>query len=48
MPKPQCGSTVDMGPYNTPLHVGALFLILILSTCGMGLQGAPGYMRESY
>ena len=35
MPKPECGSSADAGSYNTPLHVGALFLILILSTCSM-------------
>ncbi|CAI4218550.1 unnamed protein product [Parascedosporium putredinis] len=31
-PKPECGSTMNMGSYNTPLHVGALFLILCLGT----------------
>ncbi|KEZ45974.1 hypothetical protein SAPIO_CDS1371 [Scedosporium apiospermum] len=36
-PKPHCGSTMDMGSYNTPLHVGALFLILVLSTTACGL-----------
>ncbi|SPO02371.1 related to low affininty zinc transporter [Cephalotrichum gorgonifer] len=38
-PKPQCGSTANAGSYNTALHVGALFLILILSTftCGLPL-----------
>ncbi|KAK2749795.1 hypothetical protein FQN55_003031 [Onygenales sp. PD_40] len=27
-----CGSTIKAGPYNTPLHVAALVLILLLST----------------
>jgi hypothetical protein len=31
---PACGSK-QRGVYNTPLHVMALFLILILSTFGM-------------
>ncbi|PKS08261.1 hypothetical protein jhhlp_005204 [Lomentospora prolificans] len=36
-PKPECGSTMNMVSYNTPLHVGALFLILVLSTTTCGL-----------
>jgi hypothetical protein len=32
--KPECGSGVK-GNYNTPVHVGALILILVLSTVGM-------------
>lgn len=31
--KPACGS-IKQGAYNTPLHVMALFLILVLSTLG--------------
>lgn len=31
---PSCGSK-SSGAYNTPLHVMALFLILVLSTLGM-------------
>lgn len=34
--KPSCGSTRS-GTYNTPIHVMALFLILVLSTLGMDL-----------
>ncbi|KMU91966.1 zinc transporter protein [Coccidioides immitis H538.4] len=30
--RPACGSTTRAGSYNTPIHVFALFLILILST----------------
>jgi hypothetical protein len=33
-PKPVCGSK-SLGSYNTPIHVGALILILVLSTLGM-------------
>lgn len=33
--QPSCGSTRS-GAYNTPVHVMALFLILVLSTLGMG------------
>ena len=32
--KPVCGSSGRRGSYNTPLHVAALFIILILSTFG--------------
>jgi zinc transporter 1/2/3 len=32
--KPSCGSGSARGTYNTPLHVFALFLILVLSTIG--------------
>jgi hypothetical protein len=32
-PKPVCGSKT-LGTYNTPIHVGALVLILTLSTIG--------------
>lgn len=32
--KPSCGSS-QRGAYNTPVHVMALFLILVLSTLGM-------------
>lgn len=32
-PKPACGSD-RQGHYNVPLHVFALFLILVLSTLG--------------
>jgi hypothetical protein len=32
---PACGSRHVRGSYNTPLHVGALILVLILSTLGM-------------
>lgn len=34
--KPECGSK-RQGAYNTPIHVMALFLILVLSTLGMRL-----------
>lgn len=30
--RPECGSTMKTGSYNTPVHVAALFLILVLST----------------
>jgi len=33
--KPECGSAGSGDTYNTPLHVTALVLILILSTLGM-------------
>jgi len=36
--KPACGSKTR-GNYNTPIHVGALVLILVLSTLGM--RSAP-------
>lgn len=32
--KPACGSGHVKGAYNTSLHVGALVLILVLSTAG--------------
>src|SRR4051794_3662816 len=32
--KPSCGTSTQRGSYNLPLHVFALFLILILSTLG--------------
>jgi zinc transporter 1/2/3 len=32
---PACGSGHVKGSYNTPLHVGALILVLTLSTLGM-------------
>jgi hypothetical protein len=32
--RPACGTKGNRGSYNTPLHVFALFLILILSTAG--------------
>ena len=36
VPKPECGSGGGTrGSYNTSLHVGALILILVLSTAGM-------------
>jgi hypothetical protein len=37
--RPECGSGAK-GVYNTPFHVGALFLILILSVLGK-LFSAP-------
>jgi hypothetical protein len=40
-PKPVCGSKT-LGNYNTPIHVGALILILALSTIGMGEPRAYG------
>ncbi len=33
--KPTCGTGGNRGTYNTSLHVGALVLILVLSTAGM-------------
>ena len=36
---PACGSRGSGGSYNTTLHVLALFLILILSTLGMFING---------
>ena len=33
--KPTCGSGGNRGSYNTSLHVGALILILVLSTAGV-------------
>ncbi len=33
--KPVCGSDGRTESYNTPLHVAALFIILVLSTFGM-------------
>ena len=36
--KPSCGSRSSRGSYNTPLHVFALFLILVLSTIGVRLS----------
>jgi hypothetical protein len=33
--KPSCGTSGERGTYNLPLHVFALFLILILSTLGL-------------
>ena len=38
--KPECGSNGARGSYNTPLHVAALILILVLSTAG-------GYLNVS-
>lgn len=35
--KPACGSGRTRGTYNTSLHVGALILILVLSTAGKSL-----------
>ncbi|KAH0555856.1 hypothetical protein GP486_006196 [Trichoglossum hirsutum] len=35
--QPACGSGHVKGSYNTPLHVGALILVLTLSTLGMSL-----------
>ncbi len=32
--QPACGSGQHKGSYNTPLHVGALIIILVLSTLG--------------
>lgn len=32
--RPSCGSVASGQTYNTPLHVFALFLILVLSTLG--------------
>lgn len=32
--KPECGSGGTRGSYNTPLHVAALIIILVLSTAG--------------
>lgn len=32
--KPACGSTGKQGTYNVPIHVFAVFLILIISTIG--------------
>ena len=34
VPKPACGSGENRDSYNTSLHVGALILILVLSTAG--------------
>lgn len=33
--RPACGSTIKSGSYNMPMHVAALFIILIFSTLGM-------------
>jgi hypothetical protein len=33
--KPSCGTSGERGSYSLPLHVFALFLILILSTLGL-------------
>jgi len=38
--KPECGSGIK-GSYNTSAHVGALILILVLSTIGMYLVFLP-------
>ena len=35
VPKPACGSGGNRGSYNTSIHVGALILILVLSTAGI-------------
>jgi len=46
--KPQCGSR-ERGAYDTPLHVGALILILALSTLGkdyLSLHNAVLWIRR--
>ena len=46
-PKPECGSGAAIKGYNTSLHVGALVLILLLSTLGsispVKLKERPSY-----
>ena len=39
--KPVCGSGGRKSAYNTPLHVAALFIILILSTLGTYVPVRP-------
>jgi hypothetical protein len=42
--KPACGSRGGKGGYNTPLHVFALILILLLSTLGRRAPETFGYI----
>jgi hypothetical protein len=41
--RPACGSG-PKGAYNTPLHVAALFLILVLSVLGSLTLSLQGYL----
>jgi len=36
--KPACGTTGKQGAYNVPIHVFAVFLILVISTIGRYLR----------